>query len=154
MKAASDQTETLLLDLERRARVLQDCSEKLETQLKVMLVLESRGQFPNDLVARIANALALCLSSRGDGAQAGQYALMAANLERRHDWARSPAGGLPVQAKAKGPDAASSVKRDRAEGLGINQDFLGPSPRRPRTFVSLWSDWLAFNRRTAKRLGR
>jgi hypothetical protein len=154
MNAATDQTETLLLDLERRARVLQDCSEKLETQLKVMLVLQSRGQFPNDLVARIAHALAICLSSRGDGAQAGQYAMMAANLERGHYRSRSAAGGPPVRATAKGSDTASSVIRDRTEGLGPSQALPGPSSGRPRRFDSLWSAWLAFNRRTAKRLGR
>ena len=154
MKAATDQTETLLLDLERRARVLQDCSEKLETQLKVMLVQESRGHFSNELVARIANALAICLSSRGDSAQAGQYALMAANLERRHGGARPPVGGSPVRVQVKEAGADFSVSRDRTEGTGIDQASIGQLPSRPRAFVSMWGAWLALNRRTAKRLGR
>jgi hypothetical protein len=153
MNATSDQIETLLRELERRARVLQDCSEKLETQLKVMLVQQSRGHFPNELVARIAHALALCLSSRGDRAQAGQYAMMAANLERRQGGARPPAGGSPVRLEMSAPDAASSGRRERAASAGPGEGSLGPAPRRHLAFGSMWGAWVGLNRRTAKRLG-
>jgi len=83
MKAAPDQTEKLLLDLERRVDVQQESSAEVETRLKVMLVQESHGQFSHALVARIARTLSSCLGRRGEWEQAGQYAMMAANLRRR-----------------------------------------------------------------------
>jgi len=153
MNAATEQTEILLLDLERRVGVLQESSEKLETQLKVMLVLES-GHFPNELVARIARTLASCLRSRGDLAQAGQYAQMAANLERRHSGARLPVGGAPVGREDNIPDADSSGRREREKRAGSEQGSPGQSPLRHLSFVSRWSAWTSLNRRTALRLGR
>ena len=154
MKTAPDQTEILLLDLARRVDLQQENSEALETKLKIMLMQESRGHFPNDLVARIARTLASCLRSRGDWEQAAQYAKMAANLERREGEAGQPAGGSPVRLAESEADADSSVSRERAEGAGSWPETSGQPPRRHLPFVSSWSAWMSFNRRALKRLGR
>jgi hypothetical protein len=150
LKATPDQAEVLLVDLEKRARILQECSEKLETQLKVMLVQQSRDHLPNELVPRIANALAVCLISRGDLEQAGQYAKMAANLERRNAGIHVDVGGLPVRAKATSPEADSTPAQTPRAG-----EVAPDSVRRlPRSFASLWSSWTALNLRNARRPGQ
>lgn len=154
MIAASDQTERLLLDLERRVGVEQEYSDKLETQLKVMLVLQSRGFFRNDFVARIARTLATCLSHRGDWVQAGQYAQMAANLERRPGGPRPPVEDSAVPAKLNHLDADSSVRRDRVAGTGTDQDSPGQTPGHRWSSGSWWSACLDLSRRTVERLGR
>jgi len=130
MNEISNQTATLLPDLERKARLLQECTDKLETQLKVMLLRECRGHSPNELAARIANALALCLVSRGDLAQAGQYATMAANLGPRHDQTCPPRDEASDQLRTHETEAKSDLACEGTDGSSVVKESFGQSLRR------------------------
>ena len=129
MKEPSNQTEEFLLDLEKRAGIPQESSEKLETQLKVLLVQQSQEHAPDDLVAHTAKTLASCLRSRGDWAQAEQYALMAANLERRQGGAR-PGGDWRVHSKINQREADLRLWQERVSDAGTDRLSFGQSLRR------------------------
>ena len=124
MKETSDQAEGLLLEWEKRVGVNQESSEKLETQLKVFLIQQSRDHGPSDQVVRAAKTLAACLGTRGDWEQAAQYVTMAANLERM---ALPPGRDWP---KAGQPEADSSLGQVGAKGPGTDPDSFGQSLRR------------------------
>ena len=141
MKETSDQAEGFLLDLEKRAGVHQESSEKLETQLKVLLVRHSREPASTVLVVRIAKTLASCLRTRGDWEQAEQYAKMAANLEQRHGGARQPRGDSRVPPKVNEPEASSSLRPEGAKGPGAGQDSFGQSLM--RLWGTSWDSWFA-----------
>ena len=139
MNAATEQTEKLFLDLEKRVGVREESTEKLESQLKVMLVRYSGDLATNDLVVRTAKTLASCLRTRGDWEQAEQYAKMADNLERRHGGARLSTGASPIQPEVKQPEAISSLPQERAEGSRPAQVSTGKSLARGwRTSWDLW----------------
>jgi len=139
MNATTEQTEKLLQDLENRVGVQEESSEKLETQLKVMLVRYSSDPATNDLVVRTAKTLASCLRTRGDWEQAEQYAMMAANLERRHGGTRQSWGDSHVQPKVEKPEANSTLPQARAKGYGPAQVSRGQSPGSGwRTRWDLW----------------
>ena len=141
MKETADQTGGFFLDLEKPAGIHQESSERLETQLKVLLVRHSREPASTVLVVRIAKALASCLRTRGDWAQAAQYAKMAANLERTDGGSRPPRVDAPVPPQGHEPEAHSSLRQEGAKGPGPEQDSFGQSPwRRWRTG---WDSWFA-----------
>jgi hypothetical protein len=141
MKAASDQPKKIFLDLEKPMGVQEEGSEKLETQLKVLLVRYSGDRSSNDLVVRTAKTLASCLRTRGDLQQAEQYAQMAANLELRDGGPRQPAAELPVQPQVQKPRADAALPTEKAEVSGPDQFSSTPAPR--SGWRARWDAWFA-----------
>ena len=126
MKETPGQADLLLLDWAKRMGANPESSEKLETQLKTLLIQQSREHLPDDVVARTAKALAACLRGRGDREQAEQYGMMAANLERWHGGARE-GGDWRSLSQIDRPAAGSSLWQESPAGARATRNSLAQS---------------------------
>jgi len=126
MKETPGQADLLLLEWAKRMGANPECSENLETELKTLLIQQSREHLPDDVVARTAKALAACLRGRGDREQAEQYGKMAANLEWRHGGNRE-GGDWRAHSQIDQPEAGSSLWQESPAGARTTRHSLAQS---------------------------